>query len=298
MASRMSTSTVRSSIDAVVAGSESARQSTRYLRQVGANALVVAAAAGAPVTVTWLEWDYNGGVFSNGVSTIGSSANVSLGNLLLHGGETVASGSKTAVVLAQNSAITLALFESFVYGWTLDRNDTNTLTGVSLSNNSVSRVRQCFNTVIHGLIRNQGTGTVTGLLVTADNAGATFQNVVATGLSGTTFGTKACFVPTASAVRDHNASDDTTADGTGSLASIDPADQYVSTVVGSEDLHLKSGADCIDAGVDLGTTPTGVNIDINGRDRDAQGDVWDIGAHEFVAAGGGSGNPWYYYVQQ
>ena len=38
------------------------------------------------------------------------------------------------------------------------------------------------------------------------------------------------------------------------------------------------------AGVDLVTTPTYVNIDIDGRDRDAAGDTWDIGADEFVAA--------------
>jgi hypothetical protein len=65
------------------------------------------------------------------------------------------------------------------------------------------------------------------------------------------------------------------------------ADEYVSTVGGSEDLHLKAGADCIDAGTDLGTTPTGVNYDIDNRDRDAEGDTWDIGADEYVAIGGG-----------
>ena len=56
---------------------------------------------------------------------------------------------------------------------------------------------------------------------------------------------------------------------------------FVSTGVGSEDLHIDSDSDCVDAGVDLGTT-NGVNTDINGRDRDGEGDTWDIGAHEFV----------------
>ena len=57
---------------------------------------------------------------------------------------------------------------------------------------------------------------------------------------------------------------------------------FVSTTGGSEDLHIESGSHCIDAGVDLGTT-NGVEIDINGRDRDSEGDTWDIGAHELVA---------------
>lgn len=82
----------------------------------------------------------------------------------------------------------------------------------------------------------------------------------------------------------NNCSSDATAPGTGSLINKSASSQYVSTVVGSEDLHLKRGADAINAGADLGTTPTGVNIDINGRDRDAKNDVWDIGAHEFVPA--------------
>ena len=62
------------------------------------------------------------------------------------------------------------------------------------------------------------------------------------------------------------------------LAQID----FVSTVTGSEDLHISQSSVCIGEGVDLGTT-NGVEIDINGRDRDAKGDTWDIGAHEFTA---------------
>jgi len=56
---------------------------------------------------------------------------------------------------------------------------------------------------------------------------------------------------------------------------------FVSTSVGTEDLHIDEDSDCVDAGADLGTTG-GVEIDINGRNRDSNGDTWDIGAHEFV----------------
>tara|TARA_R100001377_G_C3187619_1_gene109222 strand:- start:300 stop:1442 length:1143 start_codon:yes stop_codon:yes gene_type:complete len=58
---------------------------------------------------------------------------------------------------------------------------------------------------------------------------------------------------------------------------------FVSTTVGSEDLHIGTALSvCNMAGVDLGTT-NGVDIDINGRDRDALGDAWTIGAHQFTA---------------
>jgi len=56
---------------------------------------------------------------------------------------------------------------------------------------------------------------------------------------------------------------------------------FVSTTAGSEDLHITEDSICVDAGTDLGTTG-GVQTDINGRDRDAQADTWDIGAHEFA----------------
>ena len=57
---------------------------------------------------------------------------------------------------------------------------------------------------------------------------------------------------------------------------------FVSTTNNIEDLHITSDSHCVDAGVDLGTT-NGVEIDINGRNRDSSGDTWDIGAHELVA---------------
>ena len=50
---------------------------------------------------------------------------------------------------------------------------------------------------------------------------------------------------------------------------------------GSEDLHLKSTSQLIDAGTDLGTGS--FSYDIDNYDRDAGGVVWDIGADEYVS---------------
>ena len=78
------------------------------------------------------------------------------------------------------------------------------------------------------------------------------------------------------------------------------------TTAGSEDFHFKDGAQALRAGEDLGTsvTPhpgntmassdfgTPINIDIDGRDRDAEGDDWDIGADQCETCSDGStGNP-------
>ena len=60
---------------------------------------------------------------------------------------------------------------------------------------------------------------------------------------------------------------------------------FVSVTPSSEDLHIVSGTDLQDAGTDYGSA-FGVAIDIDGRDRDAEGDVWDVGADEYVAPPG------------
>lgn len=82
---------------------------------------------------------------------------------------------------------------------------------------------------------------------------------------------------------DYSLASDSTAAGTHSLNNKLPTDQFVSIVQGAEILLLKENADAIDAGLDLGTS-VGVEIDILGRDRDLEGDIWDIGAHQYSTA--------------
>jgi hypothetical protein len=84
----------------------------------------------------------------------------------------------------------------------------------------------------------------------------------------------------------NNGSEDSTAPGSSSLTTVTSAD-FVSTVLGSENLHLASGSAVgVGAGVDLGTTPPGIEIDIDGYDVDAGGNPWDMGAHQYVTGGG------------
>lgn len=76
----------------------------------------------------------------------------------------------------------------------------------------------------------------------------------------------------------------TTHGGSGNLANKTYADQFVSVTVGSEDFHLKTGADAIDAGKDL--SGNGVTDDIDGDSR-PQGSDYDIGGDElFVDVAG------------
>ena len=82
--------------------------------------------------------------------------------------------------------------------------------------------------------------------------------------------------------RNYNYSSDSTALGTNSYTSQTAANTFQS-VTGAIDLSLVSDSNAVDNGVDLGTT-NGVNIDVTGRDRDADAN-WSIGAYQFVPAG-------------
>jgi len=81
------------------------------------------------------------------------------------------------------------------------------------------------------------------------------------------------------AASDYNASDSTNAPGSNAVDSLTYADQFVST---TDDWRLKTGSGLIDAG---NTDATDAPEDIVGTTRGATTDG-DIGAWEFVAAGG------------
>ena len=75
-----------------------------------------------------------------------------------------------------------------------------------------------------------------------------------------------------------NMSSDATAAGTGSLTNKLAANQFVSIAAGTEDFHLKAGADAIDVGDDLSSSFT------DDIDAESRGAAWDMGADETSAA--------------
>ena len=149
------------------------------------------------------------------------------------------------------------------------------------------RYQTVYNLTVHN-VRKNGTGPVLALYFEDNHASNIMRNCIGTDTANAGAGSAGDFVagPFSTSVLDRNLSSDGTASGAGSLINKPSVDQYVSNVFGSEDLHLKTGADAIDVGFDAGTTPAGVNIDIDGRDRFIEGDTWDIGAHEFVSVAG------------
>lgn len=234
--------------------------------------------------VEWLELDGAGQNITQLFSSAGVSSNTNyIKHLIVH--DTAGAGSsRVGIVIGANRGG--HIFNCIVYDITQNVSGSQSCEGISLGVGN--KVQQCLNCTIHNTVNDAGSGNCYGLQAD-DEANGTFRNNLITGTAGTTSGTiqdidNATY---SNATVSHNATSDTSSSGTGSLDSVTTADQYVSITGGSEDLHLKNGADAINAGTDLGTTPSGVEIDIDGWNRDSDTpsrDPWDMGAHEFEAA--------------
>ncbi len=243
-----------------------------------ANGARILTGVGANTTIDGIEIDAaasgsannEGVVLSEGLASGLIIHNVQRNEGLVHGGETRSGGK---------------LINSIVYNVSINgTSDFRNVAGIRANQNS----DQVFNCTMHRIYQpDVGVNSSSRGLRGTSFQGQDHRNNIATDV--TSPGLAECFKDVDG---DHNASSDATASGTGSLINIVPADQFVSIVVGSEDLHLKEGADVIKAGADLADTPAGVNVDIDGADRHKfMANLWDMGAdqYELVASIGTTG---------
>jgi hypothetical protein len=250
---------------------------------------IVTQGAGANTEIEWLELDGNGN--ATGAGCVADSENGDFfRRLILHGGASSA-GMTGLGSGGANKAVDC-----------LSYNHASTNTGASQAAGfrfTSTFSNGAWNCTSHDITNDNGSGPSYGFSV-ADDLDSTIKNCISTDASGTTSGAVEDFANDSPANADieYNLSSDATASGTGSLINKAAADQFVST--SPVNLHLKAGADAIDAGTDLGTTPSGVEIDIDGWNRDSDTpsrDPWDMGAHEYEPAAA-AGKPWYAYAQQ
>lgn len=231
----------------------------------------------------WLEFDANdnvGAIFINADNLIGDSV---WSKLLVH--NIVDTNAAKAIKVhsdPDNTAIHY-LVNSFIFNIE-SSNSSFDCFGIDVDNEE----GQILNVTVHDVrfTNVSPSGNCFGVFCN-DTGRHTIKNTMVTSTDGNgTSGNEADYsiASPSFTVVNNNLASDTSAFGTGSLDNKAATDQFVSTTRGSEDLHLKSGSDAIDAGADLGTTPSGVEIDIDDRDRDAEDDIWDMGADEFVAA--------------
>ena len=227
-------------------------------------------------SLKWLELDGNSTNLVR-VNCLGGSDNYTASNLIVHSAKraTGIGGNQRPGNIHNN--IIYDIYESSV-----NPGSDFSCTGISFTLSSGVTGGFVYNNTVYNIVKDNGDGTSVGIQVGGGDRDAPCRNNIAVDVGGTSSGTVQCFNLSTTGTISNNLSSDTSATGTGSITNAVTADQFVSIVSGSEDLHLKAGSDAIGAGIDLGTTPDGVNIDIDGFDRNSIDVNWDIGAHQFT----------------
>ena len=245
------------------------------------------------VTLEWLEFDGTGAAGSCAIHAFVTDhgnfrKNNTVRNCVMHGFEIETGGSSVNMIRMTTSTSSSVSGESnYILNNIIYGNVHSTIAGGSPSaiwanSGRAANPIYVYNNTINDITARTTSDSAYGIKATL---GSVVINNIASDVSGST--TSECFAVaggTWSASSDYNLSTDTTAPGSNSVTSATLANIYESDS-GTVNLHLKSGSPAIDAGTDLGTTPSGVEIDIDGRNRDSEGDTWDIGADEYVVNG-------------
>ena len=242
----------------------------------------------SPTTMEWLEISssstFNNSGSSSGAVHLGSGSDYQytrrVQNCIIHNCEHDSGSGRMEGINGQVSDCDIT--NNIIYDITSGNTSSGWVYALNAYAAGGSRTMNVYNNTVHNTINNGGSGNTYGIRFYSSSGGGC-KNNISTSTSGTTTGDTDDYL-TAGSGYEYNLSSDTTATGTGSLTSKSAVNQFLSVATGTEDLHLKAGADAIDVGTDLGTSPTNVNIDIDGRDRDSQGDTWDMGADERVGA--------------
>jgi len=213
-------------------------------------------------------------------------------NNLLHdkGGNPGSSGPTAIQTTAPGgTSDTLSILNNIIYNWVETSNDH----ALGININQWQGTSYVYNNTVYNIVSNGGSKYAYGILF-ANNSSTTtnIKNNIVAQLSGAQ--ERAYYKNNASSTVNsaNNLSDDTAGaaydaedmnqslnDSSALIGKTAAEIDFVSTSAGSEDLHLDTSSVCLEAGVDLGTT-NGVNIDIDGVDRDATGVTWDIGADQ------------------
>lgn len=243
------------------------------------------------LTIEWIEFDGSGVTGSSYCDSFvndngGTVDNHTIRNCLMHSlnlqGGNFASYAIKSSTPNTGDAASHAILNNIIYGVTPSTTSGGDAGGINADAGQSDSPIYVYNNTINGITARTSSHYARGIYATPYTV---VTNNIVTDVTGSS--TAVCFFLTTGSWHsssDYNLSTDTTAAGSNSVTSATLANIYVSNS-GTINLHLKAGSPAIDAGYDLGTTPTGVNIDIDGRDRNSESDTWDIGADEYVLNG-------------
>lgn len=219
---------------------------------------------------SWVVHDGNG---QSGAGWVQIGGESSVHHCIFH--DMRRGGGLTCVDLGGNTR-TIQFHNNLVANCKSTNNDSNNVVALDAgAGGNPSTVVQ--NTVVD-VGKTAGTGNAWGLRITVDDVDLDVKNNIVmnvTSAGGSAEDYSDSLGGLANTDVEYNMSEDDTADDydvSNSPVNKTFADQFVSTGA-PYDYHLKSGSDAINAGLDLGTTPTDVELDIDGETRGTSRDL-------------------------
>lgn len=219
-----------------------------------------------------LEFDGQGGDVRELVE-VGAADDMEVSQCIVHGIASTAANLASGIT-GSGASTRMQVQDNIVYD--IRSNSTGGASGVSITAGANSTSNFDNNTADDIECTNGTSGNGYGFFY-PDDADLTLRNNLATNMAATA-GTPQNYAVTSpvNAVTATNGGDDATSPQAG-LRNLSIA--YVNAA--GRDYRLAAGdLGAMNVGTDLGAVQAA--IDILGRNRDTQGDVWDLGAHEFV----------------
>ena len=219
-------------------------------------------------TVSFIEMNGNASGYL-GLWTHASETGIVFRNNLVHNFGSSSGASADVYVMKNNNVVTL--MNNFVFN-----NTSGSSADLFVHHSSTSYVTYIFNNTYY--YNNVGDNSSNDGYIfhgTLNNSGSVAKNIVILRYDDSYWNAKH-----ASATLDYWGAVGAIT-GVSNVTTDTYANAFLDTSTSDPDLHLKTGTNFIDAAVDLGTSPTNVEIDINGNNRDSSGVTWDLGAHEF-----------------
>ena len=232
--------------------------------------------SGSTLLIEWLEFDFTGRDADGDAMNITGGSNVTIRNTLMHSVTRTAGTQEVAMIITAGSSTELTLQNCAIFD--IKHTGSGDAVGVRVSSSDTTVIENCTITDID----TDNSGDDGRGLVMNDNANHTYRNNLVTNITNSGGGSSECYSLTSvtNATATTNGSDDATSPNS-ALRNLTVAFEDSA----SQDYRLAAAdTDAIDAGTDLGSGA--VAVDMLGRNRDTEGDTWDLGAFEYVSAGG------------
>jgi hypothetical protein len=225
------------------------------------------------ITVSWIEFDFTNATNYMGIDVTTAADNIYVTNNILHSMPNQSFNLNPLRFQGHGYIMNNMIYNMVDAGdWAFGINLYGSSKAIGVYNNTIYK------------ITNTGADEAAGIR-TADSDHLLKNNLVMTVTGGVCYWNNGGV----SSSSDYNLASDTTANSTFGSNSVDSAvlantfEEY-GTATATDFLRLKTGSAAIGVSEDLVTTPTGVNIDLNGFDRNSVAVDWDAGCFQFTTA--------------